>query len=385
MSNKKKDQSLFLIFSLATLVAILVELLPSGLLPEITSTFGIDRATGGNFTGYYALASAFTGIPTVYLTRFWDRKKVLLLGLVTFFISNLIFITFPIYQIGILARLLTGVAAGLFWGTTSVYISNLASLDQKSKAIAIGMGGSVFGSSFGLPIFTKIGQIFTWQIAFFIISVIGLLNILLVIKFLPKTPGENSENPTSPREVLSNKSLWVIIIATILLATANYMAYVYVSIIVDSITYPKGIDFALLIFGIGSISTIFLTTKYLDTKLRTISIMINLAAALAMGIFYFLGDIEFLNHLGFFAWGTGFAGLTVVGQALVNKKIQKGRSQGVSYQSASFNLSIMLGSLLGSGILIRSNIQNIILLAGLMIGLGVILIVLAKNTFENEG
>lgn len=73
---------LFILMGSITFLAILSELMPSGILPEMAAGFGITEAQAGGFVGQYAIASAIFGIPIVSATVEWDRKKLLMILLV---------------------------------------------------------------------------------------------------------------------------------------------------------------------------------------------------------------------------------------------------------------------------------------------------------------
>ena len=68
---------LLILMASITYSAILSELMPSGVLPEMAQGFHISQAQAGGFVGQYAIASSCCGLPLIALTVEWDRKKLL--------------------------------------------------------------------------------------------------------------------------------------------------------------------------------------------------------------------------------------------------------------------------------------------------------------------
>jgi predicted MFS family arabinose efflux permease len=61
-----------------TFVGILFELVPSGVLPQMTESLGVSEGQIGLLVGIYALASAVCAIPLVSATLAVNRKKLLM-------------------------------------------------------------------------------------------------------------------------------------------------------------------------------------------------------------------------------------------------------------------------------------------------------------------
>ena len=113
--------SLFILMGSVTFMAILSELMPSGVLPEMAAGFGITEAQAGGFVGQYAIASAIFGIPIVSAPVEWDRKKLLMLLLVGFAIANIIVGLTSVYWLAVIARIAGGICAGVLWPMISAY------------------------------------------------------------------------------------------------------------------------------------------------------------------------------------------------------------------------------------------------------------------------
>ena len=81
---------IFGLMASVTFIGILSELMPSGILPQMTVGLGIEQTQIGFLVGIYALASAIFAIPLISMTL-WVNRKILLMALLTgFAVSNIV-------------------------------------------------------------------------------------------------------------------------------------------------------------------------------------------------------------------------------------------------------------------------------------------------------
>ncbi|MDU2585431.1 MAG: MFS transporter, partial [Anaerococcus prevotii] len=78
----------FILLLSVTFMAIISELIPSGILPELTQGLKISETQAGNLLGFYAIASAIFSIPLISATVGFSRKKLLLGLLMGFALGN---------------------------------------------------------------------------------------------------------------------------------------------------------------------------------------------------------------------------------------------------------------------------------------------------------
>ncbi|MDK6680647.1 MFS transporter [Aerococcus sp. UMB8608] len=361
-----------------TFMAILSELMPSGVLPQMAEAFGITEAQAGGFVGQYAIASAVCGIPIISATVEWDRKKLLMLLLIGFGLANLVIGLLPIYWLAVLARILGGVCAGALWPMISAYGMSLVKPKDQGKAVAVIMAGTTVGMSLGLPLMTWIGTRFSFRLEFIVMAIFIALVAFLCQTFLPHVPGEKRSRSNSPLTMLKNKGVLLVVLLTVLAVVANYGVYTYITNLVKTIDYP-GIGLAQILFGIGSILSVLLAGIFIDHYLRWVCAGMLGSAALAMACFYFLANTG-VHHLAFILWGIGFGALVTLFQTAVTRQVSEGTAVATSLQSAAFNFSIMIGSTVGGWLLASSSSAAIVIMALLLllIALG---ISLASKTY----
>lgn len=369
--------------SSVTFVGILSELVPSGILPQMTQGLGIDEAQVGFLIGIYALASAICAIPLVSLTLAINRKTLLLALLAGFSVSNIIVGLTSSYPLIVAMRIVGGICAGVMWPMIAAYGTALVPAHMHGKAITIIMSGNTFGISLGLPFMTLIGTEFGWRTEFIVLGAIVALIAVLSVRFLPAVEGEPLTRNNSPLAMLKIPGVLIVLLLTLLSVMAHYGIYTYITLLVEKIAFPGGISLALLIFGMGSVISVVLSAKVIDNWLHGLIVSMLALGAVSMALFLAFGGTWGVSHLAFFLWGVAFGPLVTMYQTAVSKQVSNGKAVATSVQSSVFNLSIMLATWLGGLILTHmpeTGVQGVVILSIATFVPAAIIAILAKRT-----
>ena len=381
VENKKFQWPIFILMASVTFMAILSELVPSGILPELMTGLGISEAQAGTLVGFYAIASAIFAIPLISATVEFSRKKLLICLLIGFALSNVLVGFAPSYILAIVGRVIGGICAGVLWPMIAAYGMKLVDDEHKGLAVAVIMSGTTFGMSLGLPLVTLIGTKIGWRVEFLVISILIILIALGSRFMLPEVSGEKRVRANSPLTLIKNKGVLIIILLTFISVVTNYGVYTYITNLVDSINYSGGIGFAQVLFGIGSILSVLIAGKIIDKHIKILCLLMLASSLLAFIFFGSLSSISFMVHLGFILWGIGFGALVTLYQTAVARQVPSNASAvATSLQSASFNFSIMIASSLGGAILASGNINNLLFLMAAILGIGLLVAILSKKT-----
>lgn len=381
VENKKFQWPIFILMASVTFMAILSELVPSGILPELMTGLGISEAQAGTLVGFYAIASAIFAIPLISATVEFSRKKLLICLLIGFALSNVLVGFAPSYILAIVGRVIGGICAGVLWPMIAAYGMKLVDDEHKGLAVAVIMSGTTFGMSLGLPLVTLVGTNVGWRIEFLVIAILIILIALGSHFMLPEVSGEKRVRANSPLTLIKNKGVLIIILLTFISVLTNYGVYTYITNLVDSINYSGGIGFAQVLFGIGSILSVLIAGKIIDKHIKILCLLMLASSLLAFIFFGSLSSISFMVHLGFILWGIGFGALVTLYQTAVARQVPSNASAvATSLQSASFNFSIMIASSLGGAILASGNINNLLFLMAAILGIGLLVAILSKKT-----
>lgn len=344
-----------------TLMAMLCELCPAGILPQLSRDLAISEAQTGNLVSAYAVASALFGVPLVSLTVSWNRKTLLCILLAGFSIANILIALAPTPETVLAGRVLSGACAGTTWPMITAYGMSLVDKHRRGQAVCIIMSGITVGMSLGIPLMTLIGVECGWRSEFFILGALVFIIACACALFLPSRAGEKQNNENSCLFMLQNKGILLVLLLTFLVVGVNYGIYTYITRLIEELAYP-GILEAQIFFGVGSVVAIVLAMKWIDDYLLELLLGSLVATVLAFAAFFFLHRELFISA-GFLFWGIGFGALSSLFQTACARQVHKGVSVANSLQSCAFNLSIMAGAAAG-GILIEQNGAHALLLPG---------------------
>ncbi|MDI9519982.1 MAG: MFS transporter [Bacillota bacterium] len=383
-----KGVSIFvlLLMSSITFVAILSEMVPAGILGHLSEGLGISQAQAGQMIGIYALASAICAIPLVTATMHINRKKLLLSLLFGFAVSNLLVGLVSNYYVVLAMRVIGGVAAGILWAMISAYGMKLVPEDQHGRAIAIIMAGSTLGVSLGMPAMTWVGNTFGWRVEFMVLGGFIVLIGVLCQMFLPSVDGERVTSSNNPISLLKNKHVLLILLLTLLGVMAHYASYTYVTELVSKMALPGGVEVALLLFGVGSLTSVILAMKFTDTALRSfVSVMFGIGAVALLAI-YLWPSTPWIGYVAFLLWGISFGPLVTMLQAGVARHSASAKAIATSMQSSMFNFSIMIATSVGGQLISGEggNIMNVVLLSVVLLVPATLLSFRAKETLGDK-
>ncbi len=389
-SNEKQTFSWFVFGLMAsvTFVGILSELVPSGILPQMTEGLGVEDNDIGFLVGVYALASAIAAIPLISATLAFNRKSLLLILLIGFASSNLVVGLSSSYPVIVTARIVGGICAGVMWPMIAAYGTRLVPEDMHGKAITVIMSGNTLGISIGLPAMTAIGLTFGWRSVFLLLSALVALIAVLSYFYLPTVKGEKLSKSNSPFTMLKMPSILLVLLLTFLSVAAHYGIYTYITLLVEMLDFVGGIGMALLLFGIGSVIAVIISARYIDAYLRPMIVLMLTIGAIAMGMFLAFKGAIIISHAAFFLWGLAFGPLVTMYQTAVSKQVDEGKDVATSVQSSVFNLSIMAATWIGGILLIHfpaTGVQLIVWMSVICFVLSIIIAYLSKRTLRSSG
>jgi predicted MFS family arabinose efflux permease len=125
----------------AAFTDVVTDLLPAGLLPQMSSGLHVPEARVGLLVSTFALASALAAIPVTALLRGLPRRPVLISVLAGFALLDAVTAVSGWYPLTFAARLLAGVMGGTLWSMLAGYAARMVPARQRGRAIAVVLGG----------------------------------------------------------------------------------------------------------------------------------------------------------------------------------------------------------------------------------------------------
>ncbi|UIP30519.1 MFS transporter [Photobacterium sp. TLY01] len=326
-----------------------------GLVPTIAQDLSVSLPSAGLLVSLYALGVAIGAPVLTALTGRWPRKIVLLSLMTLFIAGNLMAWLAPGYESLIAARILTGLAHGVFFSIGSTIATSLVSKEKEASAIATMFTGLTVALVTGVPLGTWIGQLFGWRATFLIVALLGLIALigsaLLVPANLKQSPSARLKQQLA---VLVNPRLLLVYAMTAVGYGGTFVAFTYLAPILQQVTglAEGAISVILLIYGVSVAAGNIWGGKLADSKGPVNALLwIFAALALVLLVFTFTAHNPVLAVLTVLVWGA-FAFGNVPGlQVYVVQLAKRYTPQAVDVASglniAAFNVGIALGALIG--------------------------------------
>jgi len=177
-----------LALAVATFLSISGEMLPTGLLPEMSGELGVSESSIGLLVSVFAFTVVLTSTTLTHLTRRLPRHLLIVGLIVVLAISAALTAIAPTYELVVASRILGGLAHGTFWAIGGAYAAHLVPREQVGRALAVAMSGGTLAFVLGVPLGTALGQALGWRPAFGILAAAMALGAVLVWRLLPPVP-----------------------------------------------------------------------------------------------------------------------------------------------------------------------------------------------------
>ncbi|NNU65161.1 MFS transporter [Rhizobium indicum] len=242
-----------LVLALSSFAIGTTEFVIMGLLPEVAADLSVSIPQAGWLVTGYALAVAI-GAPVMAISTAKLKRRTALIALMAFFIAgNLLCALASDYWVLMIARVVTALCHGAFFGIGSVVAAGLVAEDRKARAIALMFTGLTLANVLGVPLGTAIGQAYGWRATFGVVTVIGIVTILGLIAILPRD--KQQENGSILREIaaLRNGGLWLALSTTVFFAASMFTLFTYIAPLLRDVTgvSPEGVTWTLFLIGLG--------------------------------------------------------------------------------------------------------------------------------------
>ncbi|MFS0555345.1 MFS transporter [Brevibacillus sp. 179-C9.3 HS] len=224
----------------------------AGILPNIARDLEVSIVAAGQLVTAFAFAYAISAPVLGALTFQYPLKKLLVISMLLFTLSNGLSAIVPSFEWLLVTRIVAAMSAALFTPLAMAASASLVPETQRGRALSFITAGITVGLIAGAPIGTWIGHALGWRFSFLFVASIGLFTTLGMMALLPKMDREGTlslkERLTSLRpQVLL--TLLVSIIGTI----GGFATYTYIAPILSTITSLDNISWLLLLIGLGSL------------------------------------------------------------------------------------------------------------------------------------
>jgi MFS transporter, DHA1 family, inner membrane transport protein len=358
------------------------EFTPMGMLPLIADDLGVTIPRMGLVVSAYAIG-VLVGAPVMTLATARMPRRRLLVGLMAIFtLGNLLAALSGSYAMLIVARLITSLNHGAFFGVGSVVAANLVPPERRGAAVAAMFSGLTVAAIGGSPLAAWIGDIAGWRAVFWGIAGIGLAAMAALRLALPPLPVEGRADMRAELRVCLRGPVLAALALTTVSFSAMFTVFTYIVPILRTETGAATpfVTTVLFLSGVGLAIGNWLGGQLAGRSVDG-TILWSLAAHVAL--------------LVLFAWGmrspsvaTGLIVLWgVISFAIVSPlqvRVMEAASEAPNLASAmnigAFNLANALGAALGGAVIDAGLGYPAVSLAGsAMAGAGLLLLLALRR------
>jgi DHA1 family inner membrane transport protein len=343
-----------LTLALAIFVSVTTEFLPTGLLPEMAHDYHVSLSQVGLLVTIFAATVVVATTPLSILTRRFSRKPLVIIVLIVIAVGAFLAGVAPTYAFLVVARVIGGLAHGLFWAVVGAYASHLVPKHQLGRAVAITSGGATAAFVLGVPVGTAIGHALGWRLAFVFMAGLILVLCVLVVRFLPTVDHRvrlaTGEIPLPVRKDRSIPAVLIVCAVVMLLLVAQNIFYTYIAPWLISVGGfgAASVPGLLLLYGGAGAVGLVLAGVVADRFPRGGLIVAFLFVAASVLVLWRFGGSQPVVIAAVVAWGVAFGG----GPAMVQTRMlhvasARIRETAAALLTTSFNIGIGAGALVG--------------------------------------
>lgn len=329
------------------------EFAPMGLLPVIATDLGVSIPSAGLLISAYALGVVL-GAPLMTLATGRVPRRTLLIGLAGIFtIGNALSALADNYALLMIARIITSLNHGAFFGVGAIVAAGLVPPDRKAGAVAAMFMGLTIANVVGVPLATWAGETLGWRASFWGIAMIGVMVMAALALTLPKAAAPAAGDMLAELRVLGRKRVLSALALTVIGSSAMFTVFTYITPILREQTGASlgFITAMLVLYGLGLTVGNWIGGKFADRSVdRTLIVTL---AGLSLVLLTFAAAMPFasLSAVLISLWGIASFALVPPLQVRVMDAAREAPNLASAVNIGAFNLGNAIGAALGGAVI----------------------------------
>lgn len=342
-----------LVLALSAFAIGTTEFVIMGLLPDVARSLSVSIPSAGWLISGYALGVAIGAPIMAVATAALPRKRALLLLMGIFIVGNVLCAVATDYNFLMVARIITALCHGAFFGIGSVVAASLVPENKKASAVALMFTGLTLANVLGVPLGTALGQVAGWQMPFWVVAVFGVLSLIGLWRVMPGGQDEEKTDLRGEIVQLRNAGLWAALSTTMLFSAATFALFTYVAPLLEDVTHlsPQGITWTLFLIGLGLTVGNYIGGRLADWSLGTALTGIFLVLAIVSSIVRWTSPSVIPVEINLFLWA--MVSFAAVPGLQVNVMIfgKAAPNLAATLNIGAFNLGNALGAWVGGSVI----------------------------------
>ena len=305
----------------------IAEYVMMAILPYIAEGLQVSIPVAGHLISAYALGVC-AGAPMLVLARKLPLKRILLGLAVVMMIGNLIAAVSPNYWVMLVARFISGLPHGAYFGVASIVAEKLADKGKGSEAVSIMIAGMTVANLFGVPLGTSLSTMLSWRYTFLLVGAWSVLVIYYIWKWVPQVEGLPDTGFNG----------------------AVFCWYSYINPLLTDVSgfSAESITFLMILAGFGMVVGNLLGGRLADRYTPgRVAATTQFTVGFALLAIYFVAPIGWLNALLMCVCTTGLFAVSSPLQISILHFSKGGELLGAACVQVAFNLGNAMGAYVG--------------------------------------
>lgn len=314
----------------------------------------------------YAFTVVVMSVPLTFATRRLPRRRLLVGVLTLFVVATSLGAAAPSYGFLLASRMAIALAHAIYWSVVARTAAALVEPGLRGRALGIVYAGASLSSVAGLPAATWLGQHTSWRVATLAAAALGLAALAVVATLMPGDAGVEIASDVGRH---AHPRRYATLLVTLALAvTGTFATLTYVSPFLTSVAgFPqRDVGPILFVQGAAGVAGVWLASRQVARRPRAVfaggvtllsCAMIALAAA---------GHVQAAVVPLLALFGFGLSALVVGGQNRLLDVAPGNPDVASAGYSATFNVGIGGGALVGGLLLSAAGVRSTPLVGGVL-------------------
>ncbi|KRF54910.1 arabinose ABC transporter permease [Bacillus sp. Soil745] len=342
----KPNNLLIFILTIGVFGIINTEMGVIGILPSIADHFHVSISKAGLLVSLFALAVAVSGPTMPLLFSGMNRKKVMLLVLGVFVLGNIVSIFTTNFTLALVARIVPAFFHPIYCSLAFTVAADSVSKEEAPKAVSKVFIGVSAGMVVGVPIVSFIANAVSIEMAMAFFAIVNAIVFLATLIFVPSMPVEEKLSYGAQLSVLKKSITWLSIVAVILLNSAIFGVYSYLTEYLKTVTNMSSntISLMLLIYGGANIIGNIAAGKLLTKNANKSVVIFPFALGAVYIILFLFGQFTIPMAILTLIWGI----LAGIGGNINQYWIMSSASESPDFANGLFLTAVNLGTTIGA-------------------------------------
>ena len=327
----------------------IAEFVMMGILPDVAKDLGISIPVAGHFISAYALG-VWVGAPVLILARKHPLKHILLALVTLMMVGNTCAALAPNYWVLLLARFISGLPHGAYFGVASIVAEKLADKGKGSEAVSIMIAGMTIANLFGVPLGTSLSNSISWRVTFLLVGCWGVIILYYIWRWVPHVEGLKDTGFKGQFRFLKTPAPWLILGATALGNGGVFCWYSYINPLLTEVSgfTAESITALMVLAGfgmvVGNLVSGRLSDRYTPGKVGT---TVQAMICIVLLLIFFLSPYPWLSALLMCLCTAGLFAVSSPEQVLIIRVAKGGEMLGAACVQVAFNLGNAIGAYVG--------------------------------------